>query len=258
MIGLRSTMSGMAAPSHIAARATSRGALWRAANARWSSAMASRFQPPPVERVEPYRAAPRVSPPWIAGRAHRSRAPEPPHRQSHALRRARRAAHAREDLQGARRLRAEPWRSAPLPDPRLGQFLKSLGVVVGSRERCPRLKEEGAHVLVFPGGGREVTKRKGEACKLIWNERTGFARTAIEHGYMERAPAVDLARQTDVAVVEADHPARPISPEQLRATRRVPDENVSFRVGLVRDADRLSDRLRLLEHAKHQVGDVGA
>jgi len=36
-------------------------------------------------------------------------------------------------------------------------------------------------------------------------------------------------RQTDVAVVEADHPARPISPEQLGATRRVPDENVFFR-----------------------------
>jgi hypothetical protein len=113
-------------------------------------------------------------------------------------------------------------------------------------------------VLVFPGGGREVTKRKGEAHKVIWKERTGFARMAIEHGYIERAPAVDLARQTDVAVVEADHPARPISPEQLGAPRRVPDENVFVRAELVRDADRLSDRLRLLEHAKHQVGDIGA
>src|SRR5262245_2407718 len=67
MIGLRSTMSGMAAPSHIAARAASHGALRRAANARWSSAMASRFQPPPVERVEPDRAAPRISPSWFTG-----------------------------------------------------------------------------------------------------------------------------------------------------------------------------------------------
>jgi len=29
--------------------------------------MASRFQPPPVERVEPDRAAPRISPPWFTG-----------------------------------------------------------------------------------------------------------------------------------------------------------------------------------------------
>ena len=113
-------------------------------------------------------------------------------------------------------------------------------------------------MLVFPGGGREVTKRKGRGLLAHLKERTGFARMAIEHGYIERAPAVDLARQTDVAVVEAYHPARPISPEQLRATRRVADENEFFRAGLVRDADRLSDRLRLLEHAKHQVGDVGA
>ena len=38
-------------------------------------------------------------------------------------------------------------------------------------------------MLVFPGSGREVTKRKGEAYKVIWKERTGFARMAIEHGY---------------------------------------------------------------------------
>ena len=67
--------------------------------------------------------------------------------------------------------------------PGWGDFLKSLGVVVGTRENCARLMKNGAHVLVFPGGGREVTKRKGEAYKLIWKERTGFARMAIEHGY---------------------------------------------------------------------------
>src|SRR5262249_40577482 len=136
------------------------------------------------------------APPWFTGRAHPSRAPEPPRRQSHALRRARRAAHARDDLQGARRLRAEPRRSAPLPDPRLGQFLKSLGVVVGSRERCSRLKAEGAHVLVFPGGGREGTKRKGRGLLAHLKERTGFARMGIEHGYIEHAPSILLDRPT--------------------------------------------------------------
>lgn len=67
--------------------------------------------------------------------------------------------------------------------PGWGELLKSVGSVVGTRENCARLMQAGQHVLVFPGGGREVAKRKGEAYKLIWKERTGFARMAIEHGY---------------------------------------------------------------------------
>ena len=45
------------------------------------------------------------------------------------------------------------------------------------------LMQAGKSVLVFPGGGREVMRRKGEAYTLIWKQRTGFARLAIEHGY---------------------------------------------------------------------------
>jgi 1-acyl-sn-glycerol-3-phosphate acyltransferase len=41
----------------------------------------------------------------------------------------------------------------------------------------------GEHILVFPGGAREVFKHKGEAYRLIWKERYGFVRLAIEHGY---------------------------------------------------------------------------
>ena len=37
-------------------------------------------------------------------------------------------------------------------------------------------------MLVYPGGGREVAKRKGEAYQLIWKRRMGFARMAIEAG----------------------------------------------------------------------------
>lgn len=67
--------------------------------------------------------------------------------------------------------------------PGWGDFLKALGAVVGTPEECSRLMREGWNVVVFPGGGREVCKRKGEAYKLIWKDRTGFARLAIEHGY---------------------------------------------------------------------------
>lgn len=67
--------------------------------------------------------------------------------------------------------------------PGWSHMLKRYGVVVGSRETCAELMQHGQHVLVFPGGGREVFKRKGEAYELIWRERTGFAQMAIDHGY---------------------------------------------------------------------------
>jgi 1-acyl-sn-glycerol-3-phosphate acyltransferase len=60
--------------------------------------------------------------------------------------------------------------------------LRRLGAVRGTRENCAALFAKGEAVLVFPGGGREVMKRKGERYKLIWKERVGFARLAIEHG----------------------------------------------------------------------------
>lgn len=61
-------------------------------------------------------------------------------------------------------------------------LLIRLGAVRGTREECARLFREGHAVLVYPGGGREVMKRKNEAYRLIWKERIGFARLAIEHG----------------------------------------------------------------------------
>lgn len=61
--------------------------------------------------------------------------------------------------------------------------LAALGAVLGTRENCATLMEQGEQVLVFPGGGREVMKRRGERYKLIWKNRTGFARMAIRHGY---------------------------------------------------------------------------
>jgi 1-acyl-sn-glycerol-3-phosphate acyltransferase len=61
-------------------------------------------------------------------------------------------------------------------------LLTRYGGVDGTRENCAALFEAGEQVLVFPGGGREVMKRKGEKYRLIWKHRIGFARLAIEHG----------------------------------------------------------------------------
>ncbi len=62
-------------------------------------------------------------------------------------------------------------------------LLRQLGAVDGTRENCRDLMRSGQTVLVFPGGGREVAKRRGEQYTLVWKERTGFVRLAIEHGY---------------------------------------------------------------------------
>ena len=63
------------------------------------------------------------------------------------------------------------------------KMLADSGTVEGNHQNCHRLMEAGEHILVYPGGGREVAKRKGEQYKLAWKTRTGFARLAMEHGY---------------------------------------------------------------------------
>lgn len=67
--------------------------------------------------------------------------------------------------------------------PLLRDLFLQLGAVPGTRENCAALMEAGHCPLVYPGGGREVCKRKGEAYKLIWKQRTGFVRLALQYGY---------------------------------------------------------------------------
>jgi len=67
--------------------------------------------------------------------------------------------------------------------PGWGPLLERFGAVDGTPENCQALMESGQHILVFPGGGREVAMRKGEEHRLVWKQRTGFARMAIAHGY---------------------------------------------------------------------------
>src|SRR5512144_2637637 len=62
-------------------------------------------------------------------------------------------------------------------------LLIRFGTVEGTRENCHALMRAGESILVFPGGGREVFKHHGEKYRLIWKERAGFVRLAVEHGY---------------------------------------------------------------------------
>lgn len=62
-------------------------------------------------------------------------------------------------------------------------LLELCGMVRGTRENVRALMREHEYILVFPGGSGEVFKHRGEGYRLLWKERMGFARLAIEHGY---------------------------------------------------------------------------
>ena len=61
--------------------------------------------------------------------------------------------------------------------------LAAAGAVVGVPENGAELMRNDETVLVFPGGGREMPKFKGEEYQLRWEGRSGFARLAIAHDY---------------------------------------------------------------------------
>jgi 1-acyl-sn-glycerol-3-phosphate acyltransferase len=58
-----------------------------------------------------------------------------------------------------------------------------LGAVEASRENCKALMKARQSLLVFPGGTREICKKKGEKYVLKWSDRRGFVRMAMEFGY---------------------------------------------------------------------------
>ena len=62
-------------------------------------------------------------------------------------------------------------------------LLSRFGTVDGTRENTRALLRADQPVLVFPGGGREVARRRSDHYPLVWRERIGFARLAIEFGY---------------------------------------------------------------------------
>jgi 1-acyl-sn-glycerol-3-phosphate acyltransferase len=84
--------------------------------------------------------------------------------------------------------------------------LAMCGMVRGTRDNVRALMRDRQNVLVFPGGAREVNKRKGEQYQLMWKERLGFARLAIEHEYpIVPFAAVGAEEMLDI-VVDANNP----------------------------------------------------
>lgn len=61
--------------------------------------------------------------------------------------------------------------------------LEAAGAVPGQPSTCEELMRRGETILVFPGGGRDMLKFKGEEYRLQWQRRSGFARLAVAHDY---------------------------------------------------------------------------
>jgi len=64
-----------------------------------------------------------------------------------------------------------------------GDLLAACGAVVGAPETARELMRHNEPILVFPGGGREIPKFKGEEHTLRWQGRSGFARLSVENDY---------------------------------------------------------------------------
>jgi 1-acyl-sn-glycerol-3-phosphate acyltransferase len=86
--------------------------------------------------------------------------------------------------------RAIGTRVRPLADRRFGQnprfgrdLMTAYGGVIGAPETARELMRHNETILVFPGGGREIAKFKGEEYTLNWRGRSGFARIAVENNY---------------------------------------------------------------------------
>nr|WP_184444981.1 lysophospholipid acyltransferase family protein [Mycobacterium sp. AZCC_0083] len=81
-------------------------------------------------------------------------------------------------------------RVRPLTDRGIGRMrgpaadlLAACGAVVGAPETARELMRHDEPILVFPGGGREIPKFKGEENTLRWQGRAGFARLSVENDY---------------------------------------------------------------------------
>lgn len=81
-------------------------------------------------------------------------------------------------------------RVRPLADRTFGRLrrlpadlMAAFGGVIGAPETVRELMRHDETILVFPGGGREIAKFKGEEYALRWQGRSGFARVSVANGY---------------------------------------------------------------------------
>lgn len=79
-----------------------------------------------------------------------------------------------------------------------------LGIVRASRENCAALMKRKDNILVFPGGTREICKKRGDAYILKWSDRRGFVRMAMEYGY-DIIPVAAVGAEEAYSIVKDSH-----------------------------------------------------
>ncbi|AQA03215.1 glycerol acyltransferase [Mycobacterium sp. MS1601] len=97
-----------------------------------------------------------------------------------------------------------------MPGPQL-HLMDAFGAVIGSPESAAQLMRADQPILVFPGGGREIAKFKGEEYRLRWQNRAGFARVAIEHDYPIVTAALVGGDDVYRSLMARDSPAGQVS-----------------------------------------------
>ena len=107
--------------------------------------------------------------------------------------------------------------------PGIRNVMTASGAVPGTRANTRELMRRGELILVFPGGGREVTKRKGEQYQLIWKNRLGFAVVAIENGYpFIPFASVGTEHSMDI-LMDADNPLMAPARKLFKSVLGTPD-----------------------------------
>ncbi|KAJ3275014.1 Transmembrane protein 68 [Terramyces sp. JEL0728] len=65
-----------------------------------------------------------------------------------------------------------------------GHILHLFGAFLGDRALCEQVMSTGSPLVIFPGGGDEVLRKKSvPKYSLQWKQRKGFAQLALKYGY---------------------------------------------------------------------------
>lgn len=81
---------------------------------------------------------------------------------------------------------------------------QNFGVVEASRKNCGILMKQKESLIVYPGGAREICKKRGEEYILKWADRKGFVRMAMEYGYDIIPVAAVGAEEAFTIIKDAD------------------------------------------------------
>lgn len=106
--------------------------------------------------------------------------------------------------------------------PVLGDYVKRIGVVTAGPEAASQVFARGADALVYPGGDVEALRPWRRRFEIELDGRTGFLRTAHEHGVPIVPVVSDGAHDTFVVLTDGRRLARRLRFDRLLRVKSVP------------------------------------